>query len=75
MVFPPQFLNVALEFRAQWTVIPKAIDAAVNLGGLKNEPPTLAHRHNFFHLQIFFPVRAIGLLPVISQKHREINPL
>jgi hypothetical protein len=51
---PPEFLDVALEFGAQRAVIPKAVDAAVNFGRLKNEPAPLAQRHDFFHL-IAFP--------------------
>jgi len=51
---PPEFLHVALEFRAERAVIPKAVDAAVNFRRLKNEAPPLAQRHDFFHLQILF---------------------
>ena len=51
---PPKLLDVALEFRAERAVIPKAVDAAVNLRRLKNEPAPLAQRHDFFHLQILF---------------------
>ena len=51
---PPEFLDVALEFRAQRAVVPKAVDAAVNLGGLVNEPAPLAQRHDFFHERILF---------------------
>ena len=39
---PPEFLDVALEFRAERAVIPEAVDAAVNLGGLKHKPAPLA---------------------------------
>src|SRR5262249_1169949 len=46
---PPKFLHVAFEFSAQRTVIPKAIDAAVDFRGLKNEPTALAQRDNFLH--------------------------
>src|SRR5665213_2099442 len=51
---PPEFLDVALEFRAERAVIPKAVDAAINLGRLKNEAAPLAQRHDFFHERIFF---------------------
>ena len=51
---PPEFLDVALEFRAQRAVVPKAVDAAVNLGGLVNEPAPLAQRHDFLHKRILF---------------------
>src|SRR5277367_4336007 len=51
---PPEFLDVALEFRAERAVIPKTVDAAVNLGGLKHKAAPLAQRHDFFHERIFF---------------------
>ena len=51
---PPKFLDVALEFRAERAVVPKTVDAAVNLGGLENEPAPLAQRHDFFHERIVF---------------------
>src|SRR5688572_31475165 len=34
---PPAFLDVALQFRAERAVVPKAIDSAVNLGGRSEE--------------------------------------
>jgi len=45
---PPEFLDIALEFGAERAVVPKSIDTAVNLGGLKNETAPLAQRHDFF---------------------------
>ena len=51
---PPGLLDVAFEFRAQRAVIPKAVDAAVNFGGLKNEPAPFAQRDNPFHQIIGF---------------------
>src|SRR5262245_3850333 len=36
---PPEFLHVALEFRAQRAVVPKAVDAAVDFRRLVNESP------------------------------------
>ena len=34
---------------AERAVIPEAIDAAVDFGGLKHESAPLAQRHDFFH--------------------------
>ena len=51
---PPEFLDVALELGAEGAVIPEAVDAAVNLGGLKNKAAAFAQRHDLFHLHIFF---------------------
>ena len=51
---PPELLDVALEFGAERTVIPKAINAAINLGGLKDEAPSLAQRNDLFHQHVFF---------------------
>src|SRR6266699_2299716 len=44
---PPEILHVALEFCAERAVVPEAIDAAINLRRLKNEPAPLAQRHDF----------------------------
>ena len=46
---PPEFLDVALEFRAERAVIPKAVDAAVDFRRLVDEPASLAERHDFLH--------------------------
>ena len=46
---PPVVLDVALEFRAQWAVVPEAVQAAVDFGGLKDEAAPLAQRHDLFH--------------------------
>src|SRR5436853_6111155 len=46
---PPAFFDVALEFRAQWTVIPKTIKAAINFRGLKNETAPFAQGNDFLH--------------------------
>src|SRR5450432_3266053 len=51
---PPEFLNVALEFRAERAVVPETVETAVNLGRLEHEPAPLAQRHDLFHLQILF---------------------
>jgi hypothetical protein len=48
-VLPPRFAQVLLQLRAERTVIPKAVDAAVDLGGLINEPAALAERHDLIH--------------------------
>lgn len=46
---PPGFFDIALEFSAQWTVIPESVQAAVNLRGLKNETPAFAQGDNLLH--------------------------
>ena len=51
---PPQLLHVALQLRAERAVIPKTLDAAVDLGGLKNEPAPLAQRRDLLHQHILF---------------------
>ena len=57
---PPGILDVALEFRAEGAVIPKAVDAAVNFGRLKNEPPAFAQGDNPFHQIIGFGLHHRG---------------
>ena len=47
--FPPQFFHVALQFGAERAVIPEAIQAAVNLAGLEDEPPAFAEADDLFH--------------------------
>jgi hypothetical protein len=49
---PPGVFDVALELDAQWTVIPGAVDAAVELRRLKDEPGALGHRDQLLH-QLF----------------------
>ena len=46
---PPEFLDVALEFRAQRAVVPKAVDPAVDFRGLEDEPAAFAQGDNFLH--------------------------
>src|ERR1035437_9212327 len=46
---PPALLQVALQLDAERTVVPDGAKAAVDLGGLKNEPTPLGERHEFFH--------------------------
>src|SRR5271170_43722 len=43
---PPQFLDVALELGAERAVVPEAVDAAVDFGGLKHKAAPLAQRHD-----------------------------
>ena len=61
---PPEIFYVALEFSAQRAVIPEAIDAAVNLGGLKNEALAFAERHDLFHqfIGLWFGHRMVSFL-------------
>ena len=46
---PPGFLDVALEFGAERAVIPEAVEAAVDFGGLENESPAFAEGNDFLH--------------------------
>src|SRR5581483_3645448 len=46
---PPAFLDVALEFGSQRTVIPETIQAAVNFRRLENEPAPLRERDDLLH--------------------------
>ena len=48
-VAPPNFFNVALQFNAQWPVVPKPIDPAIYLGRLKYEAPAFAQRDDLLH--------------------------
>jgi hypothetical protein len=51
---PPQFLHVALQLGTERAVIPKAVDAAVDFGGLKNESAAFAQRHDLLHAVVRF---------------------
>src|ERR1043166_1331782 len=46
---PPIIFDVTLELGAERAVVPEAIDAAVNFGGLKDEPAPFAEGNNLFH--------------------------
>ncbi len=48
-VAPPRLADVAFEFDAERTVIPKAVQAAVDFGGLKNKAPVLAEGDDLVH--------------------------
>src|SRR5205823_4578628 len=41
-VLPPDFLDVALQFNPERTVVPESVDAAINLAGLEDESPAAA---------------------------------
>ena len=58
---PPVILDVALEFRAQRAVIPKAVDAAVNFGGLENKPLRL-------HKETIRSIKSLALGSTIVMK-------
>ena len=51
---PPVRFEVAFEFGAEGTVIPSSVQAAVDLGGLKDEASALAKSDNLFHTVIGF---------------------
>ena len=46
---PPRVLDVALENRAERTVVEEAADAAVDLARLKDEAAALGERGDFIH--------------------------
>src|SRR5437660_4016171 len=54
---PPIILDVALELRTERTVIPKAIDPAVNFGRLEDQSAALAEGDNLLHAIIHFGFR------------------
>ena len=56
-IVPPCVFDVALQFRARWAVVPEAVDPAVNLRRLKNEPAPLAQRDDFVHRASLFFLR------------------
>src|SRR5665213_1870695 len=45
---PPGVLQIAQHFNAERTVIPAAIQAAINFGRLKYKPPPLGERYDLF---------------------------
>src|SRR5215472_16189101 len=47
--FPPSFLEVALQIRAQRAIIPKAVESTINLRRLENEPTPFGERNDFLH--------------------------
>jgi hypothetical protein len=48
-VFPPGFAQVLFQLRSERTVVPEAVDAAVDLRGLINVSASLAQSDNPFH--------------------------
>ena len=48
-IFPPCVFEIALQFGAKRTVIPEAVDAAINFGTLKDESAAAAECDNFIH--------------------------
>ena len=49
---PPGVLDVALEFGAEGAVVPEAVDAAVEFGGLEDEAAPLAEGCKDFHVDV-----------------------
>src|SRR5689334_10449749 len=49
-VLPPCFLDVALQFDAEWAVVPETVDSAVNFARLEDEPTPSAQGHELFHV-------------------------
>ena len=48
-IFPPCVLEIALQLGAEGTVIPEAVDAAINFGTLKDESAAATESDNFIH--------------------------
>ena len=48
-VVPPGVFDIPFEFGAGGAVIPEAVDATVDLAGLKDETAALAERDDLFH--------------------------
>src|SRR3989344_8780306 len=48
--FPPGVLDVALQFHAEWAVIPGTGETTVYFGRLKDETAPFAQRGDFFHV-------------------------
>ena len=60
-VFPPGVLDVALQFHAQRTVVPAAVEPAIDLAGRKNEAAPLGERNQLVHRDHRpSPIAAIG---------------
>jgi len=51
-VLPPGVLDVFLEFDAERAVVPEAVDAAVDLARLEDEPAPTAQGDELFHVQL-----------------------
>ena len=49
-VTPPSILDVTLEFNAQRSVVPKAIQSTIDFAGLKHVATAFAKRNELFHL-------------------------
>ncbi len=49
-VAPPSVFDIAFQFDAQRSVIPKTIQPAIDLAGLKHVAAAFAERDEFFHL-------------------------
>ncbi len=46
---PPVIFDVSLEFGSEWTVVPAAIEPAVDFCGLKDEALALTQGYDFLH--------------------------
>ena len=52
-VLPPAFLEVALQRHPKRTVIPEAVQTAINLTRLKNKSASLGERDDLVHARLF----------------------
>ena len=50
--FPPVILQVTFQGDAEGAVVPRAVEATVDLGGWKDESPAFTEGNDFFHAVI-----------------------
>ena len=49
-IVPPSVFNIAFEQYAERTVVPKAVESAIDFGRLKQKAPAFAQGNEMFHL-------------------------
>src|SRR5208337_838374 len=52
VVAPPGLFDIPLQFDAERTVVPEAVDSAIDLARGEDEPSTLAQRDQLVHFQV-----------------------
>ena len=60
MSLPPGFADVSLQLHPHRTVVPEAVQAAVNLARLKKKSASLAQRDQLLHFHNVFTLQRIG---------------
>ena len=58
-VAPPGFFDIALQFNTQRPVVPKSLEATVNVARLKEKSASFAERNEFIHIHPKAPLLAI----------------